>query len=372
MFFDLNVPVYHPQAQAASSSKKSKGKQPQTPIDVSYSPGQITAIEARVDLLVHLGYTVIAFNQTVNSSVNPKTHANTLDPLLARLKSRKGIVFLKRITIILDQESEKGTGLILANAQLFKSYDLIALMPTTQSTFSLACLSHTVASPVTAHIIALPLTLRMDFRLRHTLVRGAVKNGAVFEISYVGALGGEHDAVLVDAGAAESGVPAKRNWWAVGKEIVRVTKGKGLMVSGGVVAEADLRAPKDVANLITLLGVPQDVAHAASTKITKSLVLRAQTRQTYRAVLSDPVLVVPPQPQEDPAVAPPLQDMGVEKKKRPREDDESDAEPKEVAQLATVSAVTAPDTDAALAEGSSRKKKKRKKGNNQANAPGAS
>ncbi|KAF7321289.1 PHP domain-like protein [Mycena kentingensis (nom. inval.)] len=351
MFFDLNVPVYHP-VQASSSSKKNKGKQPQTAVDVVYTPTQIAAVEARVDLLVHLGYTVIAFNQTVNSTVNPKAHTNTLDPLLAHLKPRPGIVFLKRLTIVLDAESEKGpgAGLTLPNAQTFKPYDLLAVMPTSQTTFSLACLTHSVPSAVTAHIIALPLTLKLDFRLRHSLVRTAIKNGAVFELSYVGALGGEHDAVLVDVGAAESGASAKRNWWAIGKEIVRVTKGKGLMVSGGVVAQADLRAPKDVANLISLLGVAQDVAQAASTKVTKSLVLRAQTRQTYRAVFSEPVLVVPSGsvPEQTPAPT-------TETKKRPRDDEETEV------------SKPPPATPNGATEGSGRKKKKRKKGNGEVN-----
>lgn len=85
--------------------------------------------------------------------------------------------------------------------------------------------------------------------MKHTLVRTALKNGAVFEINYVGALGGDHDITLIEAGAAESGATAKRNWWATAKEVTRVTKGKGLVVSGGVVAAGDLRAPKDVANL---------------------------------------------------------------------------------------------------------------------------
>ena len=48
---------------------------------------------------------------------------------------------------------------------------------------------------------------------------------------------------------SESGAGAKRNWWAAAREVVRVTKGKGILVSGGVFNEADLRAPRDVANL---------------------------------------------------------------------------------------------------------------------------
>ncbi|KAJ7631669.1 PHP domain-like protein [Mycena polygramma] len=369
MFFDLNLPVHHPQASSAqNTSKKNKGKQPQQPVDVSYSPAQIGAIEARLDLLVHLGYTVIALNQTVQTAVVPKSHVNILDSLVAQLKPRPGVVLLKRLTIILDQDSEKGFGLTLANANIFKPYDLISLVPTTQPTFSLACLTHSQPSVLTAHIISLPLTLRLDFRMKHTLVRTALKNGAVFEINYVGALGGDNDATLVEAGAAESGAGAKRNWWSTAKEVTRVTKGKGLIVSGGVVTEADFRAPKDLANLITLLGLPQEVSHSASTRIPKSLVLRAQTRQTYRAVFSDPVLVIPegtipvsdgtiPVPvatdvlqNTSPAKAPDNRAGGSEKK-RPREEGDDAASSQKN------------NPTAAQAEGSSRKKKRKK--NNQ-------
>lgn len=90
---------------------------------------------------------------------------------------------------------------------------------------------------------------RLPYHLKHTLIRTAIKNGAVFEINYNGALGADSDPVLVDAGAAENGLTAKRNWWAAARELARVTKGKNLIVSGGVVADADLRAPRDVGNL---------------------------------------------------------------------------------------------------------------------------
>jgi ribonuclease P/MRP protein subunit RPP1 len=75
-------------------------------------------------------------------------------------------------------------------------------------------------------------------------VRTAVKNGAAFEINYAGAFGEEADGSI-----SESLASAKRNWWASAREVVRVTKGKGLIVSGGVTNETALRAPRDVANL---------------------------------------------------------------------------------------------------------------------------
>ncbi|KAG6910332.1 hypothetical protein DXG01_011400 [Tephrocybe rancida] len=287
MYSDLNVPIPDlGQSSGASTSKKGKGKQ-QAPVSApTFTPSQIAAIEAR--------YTVIAFNQLVHKRVERKNHVNVAEALVNRLKKRLGIVYLKRLSIILDEDSEKGFGLTNANASLFTSYDLIGLIPLTQTTFSLACLTHTMPSPLTAHIISLPLTLpRLSFHLKHTLIRTAIKNGAVFEISYVGALGGENDPILLNAGGAENGPGAKRNWWAASKELARVTKGKSLLISGGVVADADLRAPKDVGNLITLLGLAQDVSHSSLTKVPKSLVLRAATRNTYRAVFSEPRVVIP-------------------------------------------------------------------------------
>ncbi|KAF8878521.1 RNase P subunit p30-domain-containing protein [Infundibulicybe gibba] len=320
MFFDLCVPVWNPSLSLPGQnqpSKKGKGKPtwPNASAPVSlFTPAQVNALEDRVDLLVRLGYSVIAFTQTVHKKVESKSHVNFLEGLLATLRKRPGIVFLKRLNIILDHDSEKGFGLINANTPLFNGYDLIGLIPTNQATFSLACLTHSLPSPLTAHIITLPLTLpRLSFHLKHTLVRTALKNGVVFEIPYVGALGGENDAVLSDAGAAESGPGAKRNWWAASKELVRVTKGKGLIVGGG--------APRDVVNLISLLGLAQDKANHTLTTTCKSVTLRAQTRQTYRAVLSDPRLIIPPTISTDliaTEIVPDSQDMLVDDATKPK------------------------------------------------------
>ncbi|KAG5644440.1 hypothetical protein DXG03_008535 [Asterophora parasitica] len=304
MYFDLNIPI--PNVAAPGSSTKGKGKQQTSSSGVTFTASQIIAIEGRIDLLVR--YTVIAFNQLVHKRVDSKTHVNSADSIVNQLRRRSGIIYLKRLSIILDDDSEKGFGLTNANASLFPSYDLIGLIPLTQATFSAACLTHSMPSPLTAHIISLPLTLpRLSFHLKHTLIRTAIKNGAVFEINYAGALGGENDPVLVNAGGAENGPAAKRNWWASAKELTRVTKGKSLLISGAVVSEADLRAPTDVGNLITLLGVAQDVAHSSLTKVSKSLVLRAQTRNTYRAVFSEPTVVIPDGPDRSAPVEVPLE-----------------------------------------------------------------
>lgn len=130
------------------------------------------------------------------------------------------------------------------SSTIFSGYDIIALTPTTPGTLSVACLTHSQPSALTAHVVSLPLTLpRLPFHLKHTLIRTAIKNGAVFELNYSGAFGSDPDTFET------ASVAIKRNWWAAAREVIRVTKGKGVIVSSGVTDESDLRAPRDIVNL---------------------------------------------------------------------------------------------------------------------------
>ena len=52
-----------------------------------------------------VGYTVLGFNQIVETKVDPKTHINILDPLLGQLRKRAGVLYLKRLTVVLDEIS---------------------------------------------------------------------------------------------------------------------------------------------------------------------------------------------------------------------------------------------------------------------------
>ncbi|KAF8635747.1 hypothetical protein AX15_000360 [Amanita polypyramis BW_CC] len=285
MFFDLNVPIDLVQPIAApSTSKKQKGKTPQQPQSAQiYNAAQIATIESRIDLLVHCPLHVFTHSAVVLTAFSrihgARFHTNDLQKFRCenarqcarhtypsppatvwnslsktaeyhprrRLRER---VRTRTSTSFSPPFDRSPTVQINANTTHFLSYDILSLTPTNATTFSLACLTHTVPSPLTAHIISLPLTLpRFNFYLKHTLIRTALKNGAAFEITYAGSLGAQHDAVLADAGFAEAGQNAKRNWWANAREVVRVTKGKGFVTSSGVANEADLRAPRDIQNL---------------------------------------------------------------------------------------------------------------------------
>jgi ribonuclease P/MRP protein subunit RPP1 len=55
---------------------------------------------------------VIPFNYIVKKKIDPKTHDNILDGLFTQLRPRPRVVFLKRLTITLDRDSNKGFGLV--------------------------------------------------------------------------------------------------------------------------------------------------------------------------------------------------------------------------------------------------------------------
>jgi len=200
---------------------------------------------------------VLAFNQTIEFGFTAHGHINYLDSLVQQLKKREGVIYLKRLTILMDDTSDKGTGLVRLlpkpfhnlphsndeceqtknNEALLQMYDILSLHPTSLTTFSAACLTHSAPSTLTTHIISLPLTLpRIPFFFKHTLVRTAIKNGAVFEVAYSPAVGG--------AGESE-----RRNWWANVRELTRVTRGRGVIISSGSSGVGDVRGPGDVVNM---------------------------------------------------------------------------------------------------------------------------
>lgn len=68
-------------------------------------------------------------------------------------------------------------------------------------------------------------------------MKAAIRNGAMFEINYSGALS-------VDEGV-------RRNWWGCAREAARacVKNSGGLVISGGCENSESLRGARDVANL---------------------------------------------------------------------------------------------------------------------------
>lgn len=333
MFYDLNIPW--PQASAAASTstsgaasqsqaskKKAKQQQalqqssasssvaatpepPSTPLSSlrekdAASLGQL-ALE-----LAELRYSHVAFNHVVHSKYDPAIHPNALAPLRdgrpnppfpeldprtqAKGKSKAssmsdahGLTQLSRFTLVLDDQSmaKSGSGWVTNNANALQSYDLLAVRPTTEAAFQHACLTLSELKPFSIDIISLDFGAqpRLPFFLKRSTVNAALENGVQFEITYSQAV-------------SDDGTKARRNLISGARDLLRVTNGKGVFFSSGATEALSLRAPYDVINLGAIFGLNPSAARDAISNNCRSLILRSQTRKTYRGVVSHPVVVL--------------------------------------------------------------------------------
>jgi len=67
--------------------------------------------------------------------------------------------------------------------------------------------------------------------------------------------------------------------------LVRITKGKNIILSSDAQKVMELRGPYDVVNLGNLFGMSPDKAKASISKLCQSVVIHAETRKTYRGML---------------------------------------------------------------------------------------
>ena len=304
MYYDLNVPW--PAAEGSGSSgsgsgSKKKGKQPQPqPQPQQGTTGQEQEQEqeqereeelsgearSRLSQLSHelglLGYSVVGYNRTVQSRFDPVRHAH---PSSSCISAGSGAPApLSRLTVVLDDASmgKAGTGLITGNAAALQAYDVLAVQPTTEASFQHACLTLSELKPFSVDLIALDLTSapRLPFPLRRSTVHAALENGVHFEVPYAPAL-------------AQS-PRARRNLIACTRDLLRITNGRGILLSSAATDPLLLRAPHDLVNLAAALGIPTQAAKDAISNNPRALVLRARTRKTFRGVLSHPTLVPTP------------------------------------------------------------------------------
>ncbi|ORY33779.1 RNase P subunit p30-domain-containing protein [Naematelia encephala] len=346
MYFDLFLPFPSPRETlgepSSSKKKKDKGKgraQPSEPssstltlkscwdgIDIEDKEG----FSKNVALSGHLGYNVIG----CTIPIEPSSHAPDcpfrahlpfpiLDPrnTSSQMGSSGGggggggrggpsMVQVSRLHMRLDDSKVHCfTG---GNTNTLKDWDLLSVLVTSDKALQLACTELANPGPNQISIISLPLHERpYHFRLNRKQIRQAQRLGVVFEILYSAAL------FPPSSVSAETARRYRQNWMTNAKEVVRVTGGKGVIFSSGPGGSAEgLRGPQDVVNLATILGMPANLAKDAVSQNPKMVLLKAQARRTYKAVLSMPKLVPAP---GQPLPAPNVIENGKVSPKRPAE-----------------------------------------------------
>ncbi|PKY43037.1 PHP domain-like protein [Rhizophagus irregularis] len=246
MFYDLNLP-YPTQPNLAQ---------------------QQTELRKRVDLLIKFGYQVVAYNHTVTGKLdkaNPihkfETYNNSPDSPSGQ---QQKIEQLSRITVVIEDASQN-YGLSSTNS-IISSYDIVAAQPTNEKIFQNVC------GTLEVDIVSLEMGSRLPFYIKHGPVGLAIERGVYFEICYAPAI---RDSA------------SRRQLISNAQSLVRVTRGKNIIITSEAQRAMELRGPYDIVNLGTIMGMNQAMAKDCISTNCRAVVMHAITRRnTHRAVVS--------------------------------------------------------------------------------------
>lgn len=144
---------------------------------------------------------------------------------------------------------------------------MIAARPTDEKTLQQACQSLDV------DIISLDLTLKFEKHFKFPMLGTAVSRGIKIELCY-------GQAIL------SSDATAKRNLISNATQLIRVTRGRGLIFSSEAKSVLGLRAPSDVMNMASIWGLGLERGKDALTKEPRSVVEFARLkRHSYKGII---------------------------------------------------------------------------------------
>ncbi|UZJ52158.1 hypothetical protein CBS101457_001478 [Exobasidium rhododendri] len=316
MYYDLNV-LWPSQFEASGSSQKlpskkeKKDAQAKSRATASTQPdalkglssSQTEKMRALTEDLGELGYRTIAYNHIVEGKFDPLRHRNPFasseqpslsQPPFPDLDTSKNslkqastkVVQLSRMTLVLNEASigKSGHGMTAPSTSALLGYDLLSAQPFNDASFVLLCLTLCELKPGSVDIISLDLatSARLPFFLKRSTVNAALANGVVFEICY--------SRVVKREEGEENHSKIRRNIISAARDILRVTNGKGVIFSSGAADILGLRGPYDVINLAAIFGMNQAAAKDAISSTCRSLLVRAETRKTFRGAVSLPVI----------------------------------------------------------------------------------
>ncbi|KAK5124104.1 hypothetical protein LTR85_001807 [Meristemomyces frigidus] len=232
MFYDLNVPWSATDAQL-----------PRT-----------------LAFLDELGYNVVALNHTISGKLPAQISCPIPDPLPYKDLPVK-LEIRRRVTLTLTDSYQNAR-----LAELARAYDILAVRPVDERTLQLACGS------LDCDIISLDLTQRFPFYFRYKMLSEAIRSGKRFELCYSQGLLGD--------------TSARRNLISNATQLIRASRGRGLIISSEAKAAVGCRGPWDAINLATIWGLGQERGFEAMSKEARNVVVTAQLKRTsYRGVI---------------------------------------------------------------------------------------
>lgn len=224
-----------------------------------------------IKALVNLGYETIAINRTVSPQLKQKGGQGKIPapPSLTNLpdleelkKISPKLKLLSRITVVIEEQQQ----VRFIPGETIQSYDIVSVQPMSEKLFQQVC------SSVEADVISFDMTSRMPFYIKHRQVNLAIQRGLSFEILYAPMIRDESLRKHVITNALE---------------LIRVCKGKNVVMSSGAERTMELRGPYDIINLGLLFGLRPDQGKAAVSKNIRSIIYHAQARnKTVKGVVS--------------------------------------------------------------------------------------
>ena len=200
-------------------------------LNVLWSESTRVTLPQHLATYSQLGYDAIALNHVCTGRL-PKTVCPIERIEYQSSGKRKPLRQYTRLTLILDNP-QQNYGVNMQN-EIIKSYDLLAIQPTTDKMLQNAIQS------LNPDIISIDISQsRLPYQLKHGLARQAIDKGIYFELTYGPALNESN----------------RRNVISNARMISRVTKGRHTFLSCSSNDHWSIRSPSDAAALAELFGV---------------------------------------------------------------------------------------------------------------------
>ncbi|KAF2146523.1 uncharacterized protein K452DRAFT_199289, partial [Aplosporella prunicola CBS 121167] len=217
-------------------------------------------LQRSLAFLDELGYNVVALAHTLSGKLPADLTCPIPDPL--PFPTPKNMRILRRCTLVLSDAAQNHRINNLSSA-----YDILAVRPVDEKTLQQACQS------LDCDIISLDLSQRLGFFFKFKMLSQAIERGIKFEISYA-------------PGVVARDAAARRNLISNATQLIRATRGRGLIISSEAKAAIGCRGPFDAVNLAAVWGLGQERGHEAVSKEARAVVVSAQLkRSSFRGVV---------------------------------------------------------------------------------------
>ena len=209
-----------------------------------------------------MGYNTIALDHTIDGKIPAEIVNEIPNPL--PFSTPPSLRIIRRCTLHLTDTSQNHR-----LAHIAAAYDILAIRPTNETALGQALQS------LECDLVSLDLCQRFPFYFKHKSFSAALQRGIKLEICYAPGI------LNSDGGAS------RRNLISNATQLIRVTRGRGLVVSSEAKRALACRAPADVMNLTVMWGLAQEAAFEAVTRQARNVVAQAEMkRSSFRGVIS--------------------------------------------------------------------------------------